>query len=528
MKRALSWLLVFFLLSLASAAMATGDRVRPSALAGRGWYPGDPAQLRQTVDRLLDGAGTVRLESRLPLRALILPHAGYSYSGATAAKGLALVRGHSYRRVLLLAPAHRVWFEGLSILDVDAYQTPLGKVPLDRAAIRELRRSPLVGDHPRAHAREHSIEIELPLLQEALAPGWKLVPVLVGELNGEQYRQAAELLRPLADEQTLVLVSSDFTHYGKRFDYTPFPADARVAERIRDLDQGALKRILAGDLDGFLGYRRKTGITICGYRPIALLLAMLPPDARLEQVAYATSGELTGDYHNSVSYAVVAVTSKQPLAGSDPPAAGATALTRGDMELLHRLAVMGIEQAVLGADADRERRLKRLEERLPAALKRPAGAFVTLKEEGQLRGCIGYIAPVKPLYRAVLENGYNAARRDYRFQPVNADELPALEVEVSVLTPPRPIPSWRDFRVGEQGIILEKGGRRAVFLPEVAREQGWDREQTLSHLARKAGLPADAWREGARFQVFESRTFQAPYRAAGPVPAADGSRDQEP
>ena len=141
----------------------------------------------------------------------------------------------------------------------------------------------------------------------------------------------------------------------------------------------------------------------------------------------------------------------------------------------------------------------------------PSGAFVTLKKHGDLRGCIGHIEPVEALYRAVVDNAVSAALRDHRFQPVTEAELSGLEVEVSVLSPLSPIASCQDFVVGEQGIVLSRGNRRAVYLPEVATEQGWSREETLAHLSRKAGLPADAWREGASFRVFTSQKYSAPY-----------------
>ncbi|HEB97200.1 MAG TPA: AmmeMemoRadiSam system protein B [Sedimenticola thiotaurini] len=498
--RALPRLLLAGLLLIAGQA---GAAVRPSALAGS-WYPADAAVLQRLLDGWLEAAATTDGPGQPPVRALVLPHAGYRYSGATAARGVALVRGRHFRRVVILAPSHRAGFDGLSIAGVDAYRTPLGEVPLDGEAVRRLRRDPLVGSHAAAHRREHSIEIELPLLQRALAPGWRLLPLLVGRLQREDYPRLARLLRPLLDDDTLLIVSSDFTHYGEAFGYQPFPLDERTPERIRALDEGAVAKILARDLDGFLDYRRRTGDTICGYRPIGLLLALLPADARVEQIAWANSGSMTGDYGHAVSYVVLAVRSPRPFAGDADDR-----LSEGEMALLQRIAEAGIRQAVAGVDDADLRLPEELEAALTPALKRPGGAFVTLKEAGHLRGCIGYIAPVAPLYRAVLENGYNAARRDYRFQPLQPGELKGLEVEVSVLTPPRPIDSWRDFRVGEQGIILSKDGRRAVFLPEVAREQGWDREQTLTHLARKAGLPGDAWRQGARFQVFRSQVHSA-------------------
>jgi hypothetical protein len=500
-----------------------GTRVRPSALAGA-WYPGDPQQLQALVDGLLAAA-----EARPPqdqVRALIVPHAGYAYSGPTAAEGFALVKGQGYKRVLVLAPSHHSPFRGLSIAPVDAYRTPLGDVPLDAEAVAALRLSPLLVDEPEAHVREHSIEIELPLLQRALAPGWRLVPVLVGRLEAADYQAAADLLRPLADADTLVVVSSDFTHYGRRFGYQPFPLNGETPARLQALDDGAIERILARDSAGFLAYQQETGITVCGYRPIAILLRMLGPGAEVRRVAYATSGALMGDYANSVSYATLVVTDPRPLSeDTGVPAAAATpvpdALGQDDLRLLHRLAVLAVEDAVLGESPARAAAVSQALDGLPAGLIAPAGAFVTLKADGKLRGCIGTIEPRDPLYQAVLGNGDKATRHDPRFRPVRADELPGLEVEVSVLTPPRPIATWEEFQVGEHGIILGKDGRRAVFLPEVAVEQGWTREETLSHLARKAGLPADAWRDEADFAVFTSTKFGAPY---APTSAAVGGR----
>ncbi|WP_295444137.1 AmmeMemoRadiSam system protein B [uncultured Thiodictyon sp.] len=511
-------------LGLACVAVTShaAGSLRASALAGA-WYPADAAALKAQVDGFLSAArGSA---SAGAIRALIVPHAGYVFSGPTAAEGYSLVKGRSYRRVLVLAPSHYSGFRGLSVDAVDAYRTPLGDVPLDLEAIKRLRASPLVRADADAQAQEHSIEIQLPLLQRALAPGWRLVPVLVGQLIGDDDRAAAELLRPLADDDTLVVVSSDFTHYGPRFDYRPFLLDGRTPARLKELDEGAIARIMDKDAAGFLAYQGQTGTTICGYRPIDILLRLLGPRARVERVAYTTSGALNGDYENSVSYAALSVTDPAPLSAATtrpdavpaaaPPAGAppAGALSESDLKALHRLAILSLDSAVLGPSAEREAATREAVAALPGHLKAPAGAFVTLKSHAELRGCIGTIEPIEPLYRAIMDNSDNAARRDPRFNPVRPSELAGLEVEVSVLTPPRPIASWEEFRVGEHGIILSKGGRRALFLPEVATEQGWTREETLSYLARKAGLAADAWREGAQFAVFTTTKYTAPYPA---------------
>jgi AmmeMemoRadiSam system protein B/AmmeMemoRadiSam system protein A len=518
-KRNLVPLSLVLVASLLAPSAGAEQRVRESALAGA-WYPGDPHELQRYVDGLLDAASVAAPTGKV--RALIVPHAGYAYSGKTAAAAFALVRGREYKRVIVLAPSHFRAFHGLSIADVEAYATPLGKVPLDREAIAELRKSNLVITDPDAHAREHSIEIELPLLQRALAGEWKLVPILLGELAEGDYPVAAKLLQPLADEQTLVVVSSDFTHFGPRFGYVPFPPDTKAADELRGLDDGAVDRIIARDGPGLLAYQAKTGITICGYRPLALLTYLLPADAHVERVAYATSGALTGDWSNSVSYVALAVTGPTAFsAGTGGPrdGSGKGSLSEADYKLLHRLAALGIKRAVFGKSDTRDAEIREALTDLPPELEAPGGAFVTLWRKGVLRGCVGYVLEdkeKKPLYRAVLENGVNAARNDHRFRPVGPDELDDLDVDVSVLSPPRPITSVDEFRLGDEGIILQKGEHYALFLPQVATEMGWDRDETLSQLAEKAGLPADAWRDGASFEVFTTTNYEAPYTSVLP------------
>jgi len=440
------------------------------------------------------------------------------------------VRGKAYRRVLVLAPSHHGDFPGLSIADVDAYTTPLGQVPLDGEAVARLRQSPLVSADPRAHQPEHAIEIELPFLQRALAPGWGLVPILVGRLDPTEYPMVAGLLRPLMDDGALVVISSDFTHYGARFGFQPFPPDAEVPGRIRALDDGAIERIFARDGPGLLDYQTRSGITICGYRPLALLLHLLPADARVERVAYATSGELTGDWRSSVSYAALVVTLPTARSATPAEAGGETAqgaLSGSDLARLHRIATLGVKAAVLGQSEALEAEIAEVQAGIPPALEAPAGAFVTLWSKGSLRGCVGHVANDLPLYRAVLQSGYQAARNDHRFRPVAPEDLGDLELEVSVLSVPQPIDSLDEFRIGEHGLTLRKGDHFGLYLPEVAPHMGWDRDTTLSQLALKTGLPADGWREGAAFEVFTTTRFRAPLlpnvplQGGGETPVAD-------
>ncbi len=486
-------------------AARPAPKIREAAVAGS-WYPDDPAVLGAQLDRMLAGAEVPESsEGSGPggIRALVVPHAGYRYSGPTAAVAYKTVAGQPVRRVVVLGPAHLGRFTGLSIADATHYRTPLGDIPLDVAEIAGLRRDPMVVADPRAHRHEHSIEMQLPLLQRTLPGGFELIPILVGGFaDVDGYRRAAELIRPLLDDHTLLVASGDFTHYGDNYGYVPFPRGADIATRLRQLDMGALELVNAGDAAGLHGYRGRTGLNACAFGPLMLLAHLLDESTRATLVAYQTSGALTGDYANSVSYLSVVYSDREPL--------GRGRLGLGDMVLLHRLASRTLERAVThGADSPGSLPAGST---LPERLRQKSGAFVTLEKDGRLRGCIGHIWAQKPLHEAVIDNAVNAALHDRRFRPVTADELAGLEVEVSVLSPLETIASVEEFEVGVHGIVLYKGGARAVYLPEVAPEQGWDREQTLAHLARKAGLPADGWREGAAFSVFTSQKYSAPWR----------------
>lgn len=466
-----------------------------SGLAGT-WYAATPRGLRAELDRLLalpppapPPAGEVS--------ALLLPHAGYEYCGAVAAAGVRLLRGRAFRRVIVLGPSHRVRMPGRAAVPrADRFRTILGEIPLDVAALDALRAAPGFFSDPRLDSGEHSVEILFPFLQSVLGP-FSLVPVVVGQLDDEAVRTIARGLAPRLEAGTLLAVSSDFTHHGPRFDYAPF-AGADAARRIEALDLAAFERIRQKDLAGFRAVVRDTGATICGWDAISVLLALLGPGQQVHRLAYDTSGRVTGDWENTVSYLSAAVT------GPWPPPAGPEA--DGPYGAADRLALLGIVRAAV------ERRLFPARGvRVPGptpALRRPAGVFVTLHRGGQLRGCIGRIEPDGPLDEAAAGMAEASAFGDPRFPPVRPEEWPEIEIEVSVLTPPRAVASWREIEIGRHGILLHKEGRSAVFLPQVAPEQGWDLPETLRHLSRKAGLSPDAWERGAAFEVFEAFLFR--------------------
>jgi AmmeMemoRadiSam system protein B len=280
-------------------------RVKHSDLAGT-WYPRDSSRLREQIDTWLQES-TSPAAAPGRLCAVVVPHAGYQYSGRAAAAAYACVRHVPYTRAVIVAPSHHAAFRGVALLDVDAFSTPLGEMAVDREAVAVLARSPLCTVRPAVYRDEHALEIQLPFLQRAL-PTVRVVPTLVGTLDADDYEAVAAALAEVAHGDTVVIVSSDFVHYGWRFAYQPFPATgpAQVAAALRTLDLGAIERVCAGDAAGFLAYIEDTGATICGRTPIAVFLTLHCQRSRGILLSYYTSLDVTGDYEHSVSYASIA------------------------------------------------------------------------------------------------------------------------------------------------------------------------------------------------------------------------------
>ncbi len=487
-------------------------KVRAPVLAGT-WYPAAPAELAATVRAFLaaPGAPTPSATAERPVLAIV-PHAGYAYSGAAAGRVYRRLAPWRYDRVFILAPSHRTRLRKVSVSGFAAYATPLGEVAVDREAADRLLADEAFASVEAAHTAEHAEEIQLPFLQAVFGDGLRIVPLLVPRLDSGARRRAAAALAPWCDGRSLFLVSSDFTHYGESYGYAPFAEG--VPERVEALDRGAWELILARDPDGLLAYRDRTGITMCGLDAAALALtAPLPAGLTGELAAYARSGDRDRDYSLSVSYAGLIL--RLPVAPAAAAAAAAgdpgAPLDADERRLLLALARAVVEATASGTPPPAPGAVAdRLGLALTPRLAAPRGAFVTLTRRGELRGCIGTLEGTAPLVRAVAENAAAAASRDPRFAPVGPDEPAGLRVEVSALTPLRDVAGPQEIEIGRHGIVLAKGRARAVFLPQVAPEQGWDRETTLRHLALKAGLPPDGWRAGARFAVFEAEVLAEP------------------
>ncbi len=284
-------------------------RIHDAHLAGR-WYTADPATLRREIDAFLDRA---TLPTGVHPAACVVPHAGYMYSGRAAAHAYALVSRLSIARVVLLAPSHYAYFRGAVTLGWDAFRTPFGLVPIDRAAVRQCLELSWVREDPAPFGPEHALEIQLPFLQ-VVQPDVAVVPLLVGEVSLDQAHAWGSELAAMWDAETLLLVSSDLTHYGERFQYLPFPPRNAefVRAQLKALDSEAIARICVGDPSGFYEFVEATGATICGRNPILLFLGAHAQRTPGVLLSYYTSLDVTGDYGHVVSYAAIAFPTPPP------------------------------------------------------------------------------------------------------------------------------------------------------------------------------------------------------------------------
>jgi MEMO1 family protein len=451
-----------------TSGLSENATVRRAAVAGS-FYEKNPKLLRDIVLRYLADGRPLAEPSRL----LVCPHAGFVFSGPVAAKGYATI-DNAVKRVIIIGPSHHKAFRGVAVSRFEQYETPLGKVPVDRRVVDALKKEDLVAVAEGFDEPEHCLEVQLPFLQVQLN-NFTVVPVLTGHVDPGAI---AELLLPFFDDTTAVIASSDLSHYEHQ-------------DRARSIDDVTIETILAGDENGL--------ITACGDVPIRIVMRLgklkdLHPVKLDARTSYETA---PGHCPESrvVGYAAIAYVSEKAATAfnKEREATGSgDAFTDREQKLLLHLARESLEASVRGKGTA-------VPESLPNTFREHRGCFVTLTKNGQLRGCIGYIEPIKPLTQAVLENAGNAALRDPRFPAVTADELDDITVEVSVLTRPQPL-SYNDpedllekLVPGRDGVILEKGGHHSTFLPQVW-EQLPDKKAFLEHLSQKGGMPRDGWK----------------------------------
>jgi AmmeMemoRadiSam system protein B/AmmeMemoRadiSam system protein A len=460
--------------------------VRSPAVAGA-FYPAEPVQAKAVLDQYM---APVQPVDGIPM-ALIVPHAGWVYSGPVAAYAYRQIEGIAYETIVIIGPNHSdPTFDAISVYAEGAFETPFGPVPIDEALAAELlaAHERIVFDRD-VHRQEHSIEVQLPFLQQ-VCPDCFFVPILIGQPTPENLDVlTTALVQALRGKQALVIASSDLSHYPNYKDAVQVDTQSLAAIETMDAEQvsAAMSAQMTQGVPGLV-------TCACGEGPI--IVAMRVTQAlgadHVRVLRYANSGDASGDHSRVVGYAAVMFWHWQPPEFSAAQQTELLSIARRSLE--NHLA--SGQEPMLAPPAD-------------PALNRRLGAFVTLKLDGELRGCIGHMYGDVPLFETIAQATVDAAANDPRFPPLPRDQLEEIEIEISVLAPfkrVRDVHDETEIQVGRHGLYLLYGQQRGVLLPQVPVEQGWDRAQFLEQICFKAGLPGDCW-ERATLYTFTAQVF---------------------
>ena len=491
--------------------------VRPATQAGR-FYEGDARQLGHEVDSLLARHTKDAMQHYDNVAALIVPHAGYYFSGNVAASAYArLDPERKYKRIFLLGPSHHEWLDGASVnTEADYYATPLGNVKVDHETAVALTNTNRTNNtdylpntermdsvfcyRPKAHDREHCLEVQLPFLQRQFKEVPPIVPIIISTNDFAKLQQMAEALKPYFTDDNLFVISSDFSHY-------PSYSDAN------EVDDKTGKAVESGDVRQFIATIEKnaeSGIrnlatSACGEFPIITLMLMLDSHCQVKHIMYQNSGDIDNyDHSRVVGYHSFAILRNGNNSSGQTQTDTDFSLSAEDKKILKDIALQSIKDSL---DGKRIAVANYSLFTLHTSLKQKCGAFVSLHKHGRLRGCIGHFGEDVPLHEIVAEMARAAAFEDPRFMPVTRDELDDIDIEISVLTPMRRIQSLDEFQLHKHGIYIRKGYRSGTFLPQVADEVNWTKEEFVGHCSQdKAGLGWDGWRD-AELYVYEAIVF---------------------
>lgn len=475
--------IIIFLLSasiFAFCAKAQAE-IKKADLAGT-WYPADAKELSAMLDGYLDAASAPAVRGRIV--AIISPHAGFIYSGPVAAYGYKLLSTCNIKTVIVLGLSHRKYYDGISIYNSGEFQTPLGSLQVnEQLTCAIMKKSSRIGFYPEIFESENSLETQLPFIKKVL-PGAKIVPVIFGTSNYEDARALAGILSEiLSDRDDVVIVAStDMSHFK-----TYAEANRLDADTIGLMKQFKYRQIYAKGIS--------PQQPCCGYMPVtcALMVAENMTANDFKVLRYANSGDTTGDKRQVVGYLSAAII-------KDTEA-------KGMLNDIQRKRLLQIARESIISFVKDGRRKEFKED--DALLDEPLGAFVTLHKNGQLRGCIGNMVGSGPLYKTVANMAVEAATADPRFGSVSAAEIDKIDIEISVLSRMKRVKDASEIKIPGHGVLVRRGFRSGVYLPQVADETGWNKEEFLTSLCgHKAGLSPDAWKEpDTELYVFTAEVF---------------------
>jgi hypothetical protein len=474
-----------------SAAANSQEIIKKPNVSGQ-FYSSSPKELSEELDFFFSQAAIALVEQRVEI--IISPHAGYVYSGPIAAYGYKAASKSKYSTIVVIAPSHYVNFPNVSIWPEGSFETPLGSISVDADFAKKLTAQNKEFSFVRAaFTKEHSLEVQLPFLQKTFKD-FKIVPIIIGDASFEACQDLAQGLKKVIGDRddVLIVISTDMSHYHS----------AKVA---RGMDQQAIDLVRNLEAKELWQKCSSGKVELCGFMPVTTALLYAKEKGLGAQILkYGDSGDASGDKESVVGY-FSAIFFKSDKNGKQEEAkqiGNAIPLSLEQKKRLLEIARKTIFEYVKNG------KVLDFKEVDPRLLKEE-GAFVTLHEHGQLRGCIGNIIGQGPLFLTVRDMAIASSTEDPRFQPVSKDELDKLEIEISVLSKPWKVKNPNEIELGVHGVIVSKGLRRGLFLPQVATEQGWSREQLLSYLcAEKAGLPADAWKDpSVIIEVFTAQVF---------------------
>jgi len=460
------------------------------------FYPSDSTALKSTLNGLFSKA---RVKSCEHVSAIIVPHAGYVYSGEVAASGFnQLDETKLYKTVFILASSHRSAFEGASVYRQGNYITPLGMLETDTVIANSLVQSNKVFNAPQnVHSGEHVIEVELPFLQYKLKPGFKIVPVLIGGESEEICNKIAIGLAPYFNDDNLFIISADFSHYPAYVQAVIVDKNSRDAILTNSPEKLllSLKESNSKGIDNLV-------TPLCSWTSVLTLLYITEkiPGIKPEFIEYQNSGDNSGDNKRVVGYNSIAFSNNENKKTDETKAL--FNISNEDKRILLNIARETIEEYI------NNKRIKQFDTtRFSTLLNSKAGAFVTLHENGQLRGCIGRFMPNDPLWKIIRDMAIASSTEDTRFSPVSINELNKIDIEISVLSPLQKIKDIDEIILGKHGIYIKNGSRSGTFLPQVATETGWKKEEFLGHCARdKAGLGWYGWKNAEVF-IYSAEVF---------------------
>lgn len=489
----LSFVFLFFCISSQGVAEAYESKVRQARWSGQ-FYDSSPKVLRDSVEGFLKNVDQEKLPGKLI--ALISPHAGYVYSGQVAAYAYRQLEGEDFDTVIILGPSHRVPVKGASVYAKGWWKTPLGKVKVDSELTKEIiSKHQLFHFDEKAHKDEHSLEVQLPFLQETLKD-FKIVPIVVNDSSAELCQLLADaIMGSKGKKRILIIASTDMSHFH------PYGRACLIdGVAIRDLENFNLdslrKHVISGKTE------------LCGGAAVftAILAAKAWGANSVKLLKYANSGDVTEEKGRVVGYgafAIMHLEEGEMTPELEEEKRGEKMLNEKQQKILLGIARKTIEEYI------RSRKIPEFNVEDPM-LKEKRGVFVTLRKKGMLRGCIGYIMPLEELYKAVSKMAIQSSTGDPRFPPVRPEELNEVEIEISVLTVPERINSVDEIEMGKHGVIVKRGSNQGVFLPQVATETGWSKEEFLNRLCYdKAHLPADAWKDkDTEIYTFSAQVFE--------------------